>query len=65
MHLPHFKNLYGRSKRVDSKEMYLQRHCGLLCGQFVPEAIHNPVAIELLVSGLLNRHILCTSVFTS
>ena len=24
---------------------------------FVPEAIHNQVAIELLVSGLLTRHI--------
>ena len=24
----------------------------LLCGQFVPEAIPNPVAIKLLMSGL-------------
>ena len=36
----------------------------LLCGHIVPEAIHNPVAIKLLVSGLLTRHMLCTSVFT-
>ena len=28
-------------------------------------AIYNPVAIKLLVSGLLTRHMLCTSVFTS
>ena len=33
---------------------------------FVPEAIHNPVAIKLLVSGLFDlAYILCTSVFTS
>ena len=37
----------------------------LLCGQIVPEVIHNPVAIKLLVSGLLTRHTLCASVFTS
>ena len=37
----------------------------LLCGQIVPEPIHNPVAIKLLVSGLLTRHMLYTSVFTS
>ena len=30
---------------------------------FVPEGIHNPVAI--LVSGLSTGHMLCTSVFTS
>ena len=27
-----------------------------------PRAIHNPVAIKLLVSGLLTRHMLYTSV---
>ena len=33
---------------------------------FVPEAIHNPVAIKLLVSGFMTRHnMLCISVFTS
>ena len=31
---------------------------------FVPESVHYPVAIKLLVSGLLT-YILCTSVFTS
>ena len=30
-----------------------------------PEAFHNPVAIKLLVSGLLTRHMFCTSVFTA
>ena len=30
-----------------------------------PEAIHNPAAIKLLGSGLLTRHMLCTSVVTS
>ena len=30
----------------------------LLCGQiFVPEAIHNQIAIKLLVSGLLTGHV--------
>ena len=34
----------------------------VLCGQIVPKAIHNPVAIKLLVPGLLSRHMLCSSV---
>ena len=29
---------------------------GAAGGQIVPEAIHNQVAIKLLVSGLLTRH---------
>ena len=37
----------------------------LLCGEIVPEAIHNQVAIKLPVSGLLTRYMLCTSVFKS
>ena len=34
---------------------------------FVPEAIHNPVAIKVLLLGFLTGHMimLCTSVFTS
>ena len=38
----------------------------LLCGQIVPEAIHNPIAIKLLVSGLLTRHVMyiCFNVIT-
>ena len=36
----------------------------LLCWQiFVPEAIHNQVAIKLLVSGLLTGHICCVYLF--
>ena len=36
----------------------------LLCGQFVPEAIHNQVAIKLLKSGLLTwRIIYCVYLF--
>ena len=31
----------------------------LLCGQTVPEAIHNQVAIKLLKSGLLTWRIIC------
>ena len=30
---------------------------------FVPEAIHNPVAIKLLVSGLLTWRIYCVHLF--
>ena len=41
---------------ADSCTRFRSMHLGesaLLCGQTVPEAIHNQVAIKLLKSGLL------------
>ena len=47
----------GRIPSCQSKHnLFLFNHLGesaLLCGQTVPEAIHNQVAIKLLKSGLL------------
>ena len=36
----------------------------LVDNSFCPRVYHNPLAIKLLVSGFLTRHILCTFFYT-